>query len=58
MVLDFLHGDSLLRLDDQHSPDQILGVFREGRWHEIKARFDLLQELPDVLVIERKVAGE
>lgn len=58
-VLEYIwHPYTSLRVNVEHSPNQILGFGGQLRWHCEVSCFDFKKEISDVFVVERKMAGE
>lgn len=52
------NGDPLLRIDDDHPRDEVLGLDGHVSGHDELAELDLLEEEADVFVVEGEAADE
>lgn len=58
MLPDLWNGDAFKSMHDEHAPDQVPGSWCEVVGERVHALLDLLEEIWNVLIIERQRATE
>ena len=58
MFLNLRHGDSLLWINLEHLPDEILSIGWQFTWHGEFAGFDLGEQVTNVLVIKWQATSQ